>query len=135
MNFFFDDEKLVIRFVGVNVDLEVWLIILNVKVLEVRKVMQEVLYRSVKIVGVSCDFKVQIVDIGVQYIYQYFRFIGVGDEFVDKFQILIRIVGVEVQFEIMFKVVNIDYGWKVDFVINIVKFFIDNKGVQFEKIR
>lgn len=39
MNFFFDDEKLVIRFVGVNVDLEVWLIILNVKVVEVRKVM------------------------------------------------------------------------------------------------
>lgn len=133
MTFSLDDEKPATRSVGVNVDSEAWLTTLNVKAAEVRKAMQEALHRSVRTVGVNCDFKPQNVSIGVQYMHHSLRSIGVGDDSVEKPQVPTRTISVEAQPQMINKGANTDYGWKVDSSTNTVKFFTDNKGVQSER--
>ncbi|XP_062568564.1 uncharacterized protein LOC134230741 isoform X4 [Saccostrea cucullata] len=133
MTFSLDDEKPTTRSVGVNVDSEAWLTSINIKAAEVRKAMQEALHRSVRTVGVSCDFKAEKVDTGVQYTYQYLRSIGVGDSPVEKPPIPTRSIGVDAQCLMMSKAVNTDYGWKVDSGTNTVRFFTENKAIQYEK--
>ncbi|XP_048759693.2 uncharacterized protein LOC125669279 isoform X5 [Ostrea edulis] len=133
MTFSLDDEKPATRSVGVNVDSEAWLTTLNIKASEVRKAMQEALHRSVRTVGVTCDFRPETVSTGVQYMYQNFRSIGVGEDSVEKPQIPKRSIGIDAQPLMTTKGVNTDYGWKVDSSTNTVKHFTENKAIQSDK--
>ena len=136
--FALDEEKPSMRSVGVNVDTGSLITSLSFKAEEMRSALREVLHKSVRSIGTSCDLRVQRVDTGVQYSSFSLRSIGVGDESIDvevKQPVATKSIGCEAVPQLINKSSNTDYGWKLDSSTNTPKLFTENKLCMTEHVK
>ncbi|KAJ8305426.1 hypothetical protein KUTeg_015971 [Tegillarca granosa] len=136
VSYAFDDEKPTTRTVGVGVNLDYGMV--NFKAEEMRTAIQTVLHRSVRSIGVTCDFKPQKVDAGIQYSSYSLRSIGVGDCNIDvecRPPVPKRTIGIDALPTVFNKSVNTDHGWKLDASTSTVRMFTDNKASMTERAR
>ncbi|VDH89965.1 Hypothetical predicted protein [Mytilus galloprovincialis] len=133
-----DDEKPSTRTVGVNVDTGAFMSSLNFKAEEMRSALKEVLSKSVRSIGTSCEMQVEKRSTGVQYSSSFTRSIGVGEDDIDiiiKKPVHMKSIGIDVCPLSINKSVNTDYGWKLDQSTNTMQLFMENKSCSTERVR
>lgn len=140
VSYSFDREKPTTRTVGVSVDTESFFKTLTVKSEQIRSALQDVLHKSVRSIGITCDMRPVKVHAGVQHSHMLgsIRSIGVGDTSIDvevRLPVAKRSIGVDAQPSIANRSVNTDYGWRLDASTNTARIQTENKLISTERAR